>query len=122
MPLRFLDENEEPAVKDLFKKLCKNKSEELKAEFTSEGVDGIPCSLPFWSMGMVNKQTEIPLEKLIPLPIGNTAQSMTEFLDTKRLTNGNIIFKNITKRMALRDGGTVPKVMEIHYKSEILLK
>jgi hypothetical protein len=65
------------------------------------------------------KQTEALVDKLIPLPIGNSAQSMTGYLDTKRLGNGTLIFKNPTKRINLRDGGTVPKVMEIHYKSDI---
>jgi hypothetical protein len=75
VPLKFIDKSEDPIVQDLFEQLYRNKSEEIKAEFDNEGGPGIQCSIPFWSLGMVNKQTDAPADKLISLPAGNSAQS-----------------------------------------------
>jgi hypothetical protein len=78
LPLRILDGNDQ-AVRDLFERLCLNKSDEVKAEFNSGNEEGISCSLVSWPISIINKETEEHLDKLVPVPVGNTARGMHKF-------------------------------------------
>jgi hypothetical protein len=115
LQLRILDRNDQ-AVRDLFDRLCLNKSDEVKAEFNSGNEEGISCALVFWSISMINKETEEHLDKLIPVPVGNTSRGMHKFLETKTTRKGELLFLNITLKMKLKDGRYFPFVMEEFYK------
>jgi hypothetical protein len=112
--LTFLTDKKSAAVQDFTRHLNEGKSETLQAEMGSDGV-GIHCKLLFWGIGAANKKSNVARKEVMPLSAINIKTLTEDALEMVQKPNGDVYFKNPSKKLKLFDGESIPEELGALY-------
>jgi hypothetical protein len=113
-PITFLTEKMSGAKQDFTNRLNLGKLTILQAEMKREGV-GEHCKLLFYGVGAANKTSLVARKEILPLSAINVRNLTLHALEMINKANGDVHFKNPSKKLKVLDGEYIPAELTTLY-------